>query len=302
MPVYDQRITDRFWKKVDQSAGPDGCWPWLGAWDKGYGKFGIGAKVYRAHRCAYEIARGPIPTGMLIRHLCHYRPCCNPHHLEVGTELDNAADYRAVGGYAWRSIGYRQPVPAKPTPTARDRFWTHVAKSSGCWNWRSSLTSSGYGQFQWRGRCRAAHRVSWEFFRGPIPEGLWVLHKCDNRLCVNPDHLYLGTVIENNADIMARGRHRSNPKKQSASMKRWCAEHPEQVRAKVDHMLSKSPPRRGSKHPMAKLTEDQVRDIYRQCLQGFCLSRIARTYGVTTSLICAISKRRIWRHVTDLEA
>ena len=94
-----------------------------------------------------------------------------------------------------------------------DRFWEKVDKSpaSGCWEWRSSIRGNGYGAFFTHligeGRkCRGAHRFSWELKNGPIPDGLWVLHKCDNRICVNPDHLFLGDRVDNMQDCAKKGR------------------------------------------------------------------------------------------------
>ena len=94
-----------------------------------------------------------------------------------------------------------------------ERFWEKVNKDtkSGCWEWQSSIRGNGYGAFfthlKPEGRkCHGAHRYSWELANGAIPEGLWVLHKCDNRICVNPDHLFLGDRTDNMRDCAAKGR------------------------------------------------------------------------------------------------
>jgi hypothetical protein len=83
---------------------------------------------------------------------------------------------------------------------------------TGCWNWSSTRYRSGYGKVGMgkghRGKVMPAHRAMWEAVNGPIPDGLWVLHRCDNRACCRPEHLWLGTSDDNVADMVAKRRHR----------------------------------------------------------------------------------------------
>lgn len=95
-----------------------------------------------------------------------------------------------------------------------DRFWENVQKSNdGCWIWTASVSRAGYGDI-WVGlrpgvRIIKVHRLSWEIHYGPIPDGLFVCHRCDNPRCVRPDHLFLGTHTDNMRDASAKGRLRS---------------------------------------------------------------------------------------------
>ena len=89
-------------------------------------------------------------------------------------------------------------------------FWRRVEKSHGCWLWTAYRDSKGYGfAVPGRGQKQLAHRVSWVLHFGQIPDGLLVLHKCDNPPCVRPDHLFLGTHADNAADMVAKDRQAS---------------------------------------------------------------------------------------------
>lgn len=99
---------------------------------------------------------------------------------------------------------------AEPTgraKTARDFFWTKVRKTDGCWEWTGSRTNKAYGQFYDGLRGVRAHRYSWEIEHGAIPSGACVLHRCDDPICVRPDHLFLGSHAENMADMTTKRRH-----------------------------------------------------------------------------------------------
>jgi hypothetical protein len=89
---------------------------------------------------------------------------------------------------------------------ARIDFWQFVAPmmdDRGCWEWTGPVNDSGYGRVGGKAR---AHRTSYEMHKGPVPPGLFVLHTCDNKTCVNPSHLYVGTKSDNAKDAWARGQ------------------------------------------------------------------------------------------------
>lgn len=93
--------------------------------------------------------------------------------------------------------------------SARDymRFWANVAiAAGGCAEWQHACYPDGYGVFHWAGENHGAHRISWQMAYGAIPDGVYVLHRCDNRRCVEPGHLFLGTHVDNMADMDAKGR------------------------------------------------------------------------------------------------
>jgi len=150
-------------------------------------------------------------------------------------------------------------------PAVRENFFRHVEKTDGCWLWTGCTFSNGYGRVRIeRNRTVVAHRLSWEFANGPIPDGMCACHRCDVRACVNPLHLFLGTDADNVHDCMDKGR-----------------------RADLS----------GSKHPMAKLSEADIAIIRERRKAGEQLKQIAPDFGVTRQMICNITIGKNWRNV-----
>jgi len=156
---------------------------------------------------------------------------------------------------------YRAPIA--------ERFWPKVQRggSTECWLWTVYRSRQGYGIFGLPGReggHALAHRVAWELVNGPIPDGFHVLHHCDNPPCVNPAHLFLGTDADNSHDKVVKGR--------------------------ASHL-------RGEDSGMAKLTEQDVREIRRLSALGYEQRPLGRMFGVCKSAIGYIVRRETWKHV-----
>jgi transposase len=139
--------------------------------------------------------------------------------------------------------------------------------NGGCWLWGGYIQNRGYGVYAENGRRKLAHRGAWEAANKEIiPRGLFVCHKCDVRACVNPDHLWVGSALDNNRDAMSKGR------------MRWQLD---------PNWLRQRPFRRGEAHPCAKLTDSDVRGI--RALDGKeSQEAIAKKYGVTASTVSQI--------------
>lgn len=158
--------------------------------------------------------------------------------------------------------GHNSRVQATHThPPVEQRFWEKVDRRgpNDCWEWQAYCDEDGYGKITVNRFPRRAHRFSWQLAHGPIPNGAWVLHKCDNRPCVNPGHLYLGTAADNARDALQR----------------------------TGHYV-------GENAPTAKLTWDQVRQIRKRYAAGETRSSIASDYGVTRGCIGHIVINQTW--------
>lgn len=177
------------------------------------------------------------------------------------------------------------------------RFWAKVDKSGECWIWTAGRDRDGYGCAHFSRKPIRAHRASWILTNGSIPDDKpCVLHRCDNPPCVRPDHLWVGTTDDNNKDMAAKGRVGSLFGDES-----FARRHPDRL-ARGDRHGSRTHPervRRGEAHRSAKLTDPQVREIVRRLDCGERQQSLADEYGVARSVVSKISRRQIWRHITD---
>jgi len=151
------------------------------------------------------------------------------------------------------------------TEEDKARFWDKVSvRKDECWLWQASVLSNGYGRFKFREKTVLAHRFSWCLKFGSIPDGKFVLHKCDIRRCVNPAHLFIGTNQDNMTDRDNKGR----------------CHHPT-----------------GETHPGSKLKEFEVLEIRRMIDQGLTHRSIAALFSVAHQTITSINTRRSWSHI-----
>jgi hypothetical protein len=137
--------------------------------------------------------------------------------------------------------------------------------ANGCREWRGGKTDYGYGRVRLdKTKKRRAHRMMWMLINGEISEHQFVLHKCDNRLCINPEHLMLGNQSDNMTDMVKKGRHK-----------------------------------KGEGHSHAKLNDEKVREIRRLAKVGQRLVDIAEVMEISPSTIHSIVNYKAWKHVAD---
>jgi hypothetical protein len=151
------------------------------------------------------------------------------------------------------------------TEEARFLKRTVVDEQTGCWNWTGSVMKVGW-HGQWRnaaGNIEPTHRAAWRLFKSPIPKGVSICHKCDNPICVNPAHLFIGSQADNMKDMWAKGRAR--PKSSI-----------------------------GECHGMSKVTSEIVKEIRSSSETGMAL---AEKFGISATTVCDIKKRRTWNHI-----
>lgn len=206
----------------------------------------------------------------------------------------------------------------------RERFDSNVDRSAGadaCWPWLASRNRAGYGLFSVGKRATRdrsnAHRVAWVFANGPIPVGMWVLHKCDNPPCVNPAHLFLGTHEDNYADRHAKGRDSKGPSHGLAVARgtRRGAAHPHfgdrelpkrlnavlaanpELRAHGDQHWSRRNPtlvKRGCAHYKTKVGPVEVEKIHALYTQLKSINKVAPLVGLSRSYVARILKGEHW--------
>ena len=158
-------------------------------------------------------------------------------------------------------------------PAVATRLFANIIKTDWCWEWQGGGGNDEYGRLSYRNTRVYTHRLSWLLHYGTIPTSLCVLHKCDNRRCVRPDHLFLGTKGDNWRDACLKRR-------------AWVYTTPEKLA-------------RGERNGQAKLTAVQALDIYERVQQGTRSQKgLARDYHVSKFAIYAIVRGLTWGHIT----
>lgn len=270
-------LEERFWKRVFKEGknGPLGqCWEWRGYKDElGRGQLYVGnKKIRRTHLVSWELHHGPVPEGQCVLHLCDNMGCVNPAHMELGSQPQNIAQMIARNRHNPRGMyrpGFTRRLSAnKPQRTAEERFWEkinkhgsippHATELGECWIWTASTNQCGYGKFT----NMVAHKYHWQIIAGrDIPDGMKLMHKCDNPACVRLEHLSVGTHGDNMRDMMNKGRN-AQPS--------------------------------GEKHYRTKLTREQVSEIRRLWEEGVHQTKIATMFSRKPNTISKIVNKKRW--------
>lgn len=173
--------------------------------------------------------------------------------MPTGQYTRNPQKPRDLQGRFWSSVNKNGPIPA------------HCPELGNCWEWTLFKTKRGYGSFAYKNKSHRAHRVAWELTNGEIPDGLFVLHKCDNCACCNPDHLFLGTHQDNMDDMKRKAR---------------------------------IVPSHGEKNGQSKLTIAQVESIRRRYAAGNVSStELANEFGVARSTMRSVINHKSWKTI-----
>ncbi len=246
----DAKRVSVFWSKAQREAS--GCLVWRGATGKNDRALWVSCRTsVSAARVSWLLTHGPIPSRRVLQ-TCGNARCIEPSHLV------SAVTHSAK--------------------TFAERFWEKVNKNGPvvrpelgpCWEWTSALFKSGYGAFNIgiHAKTDCAHVVVWQLTHGQKQTEPLLRHRCDNKRCVNPDHLVPGTHAQNGADMVERGR---------------------STRGKV--FL------RGSQIGGSRLNEQAVREIRARAEQGVTLAQIGRERGISIHLVWSVVRRKSWKHV-----
>lgn len=168
----------------------------------------------------------------------------------------------------------------------------HPVLKTRCHLWTGTILSKGYGQARMNGRRWRAHRLAYAILVGVVSDDIMVLHKCDNRKCVNPDHLFLGDHLTNMKDMTVKGRQAKGDRHYSVTQP-WAIARGDRHGSRVHP--EKRP--KGELHGSAVLTECDVIEIRRRYAVGETQRSLARQFGVHQRSVYRIVNRLTWTHV-----
>jgi hypothetical protein len=194
-----------------------------------------------------------------------------------------------------------------------DRFMKKTEKQGDCLIWKAQISPNGYGYFHLNKKNTLAHRTSYFIFKGDIPKGMCVCHKCDVPSCVNPDHLFLGTHKDNSIDMSLKGRNGAKPKiskdemdqvfklYQNGEKQREIAKKYNVSQKSIFRYVRKKIPSkslRGEGNTNCKFSNQDILDIRKMYIPyKFSCQKIAKKYSVSISTIDKIIRRETWAHV-----
>jgi hypothetical protein len=212
-------------RRLSWTINDNGCWiPNREPIATGFVRLTVNGKKKRVHHLSYEMFKGPLEENQRVIQTCGDRRCMNPEHLEAG-------------------------AVCSPRSAEHSVLCFEVDRDTGCWNvvGRKPVCGTGYYVIGHKGKSIGAHRYSYILHKGPIPEGYYICHHCDNPGCVNPDHLFAGTPQDNMNDMVAKDRWR------------W-----------------------GRKGGRQKLTKEQIIEIRNSTVSSY---KLAEVYGVSSTQI-----------------